>query len=293
MKNLGIQHLFQVLVTVVVMTLLCGCAETMQKTAGRGELTAEVGDYPPPPSGASHPRVGVPEFLVTVEGTTSEKMEKMAGDIMTTLATRSGRFDVIERAQLEQLLREQGLEGIVRPGELARPGQVRGVDYLLIGKVTNLRVAQAKTGTDFGLGVVRLPWGGGSGVLDITDRRKQITAECGVDIRLVDLSSGKILAAHFGEFERTDSAGAIGVNVIGVSVRTDAGLKVDQDSQGKILRLALDDAFRKMLPQVDRHLVSVGAGGEPRKTAAKFCSQCGGKLEPAAGFCSHCGAKVE
>jgi hypothetical protein len=101
-------------------------------------------------------------------------VDDLAADQMTTLLDQSDRFDVIERTQLTKLLDEQNLEGIVKPGELARPGQVRGVDYLLLGRVTNLRVKQESHDNSFGLAQV----GGLLGGADVKHKDVSIKTEC-------------------------------------------------------------------------------------------------------------------
>src|SRR6266480_2798650 len=140
-----------VLSFVVVFGWCLGCSSSSE-SAHRDTLTADVGKYPPAPAGITQPRVGVPPFKVQGTGAFSGgDVNDLAADQMTTLLDQSDRFKVIERAQLTKLLDEQNLEGIVKPGELARPGQVRGVDYLLIGRVTNLRVKNESHNTGFGL----------------------------------------------------------------------------------------------------------------------------------------------
>jgi curli biogenesis system outer membrane secretion channel CsgG len=178
---------------------------------------------------------------------------------MTTLLDRSGRFDVIERAQVEQLIDEQNMEGIVRGDEMAKSAQVRGVDYLLIGKVTNFRVKQdnTKSGVDVG-GIGGMIGGGrfGAGSTGFDQKNQRITTECGVDIRLVEPSTGKVVVSHFGEFKRTDSAGALGISVFGIGGHSDAGVTIEADDAGKILRLAFDDALKKMLPDIDQKILA-------------------------------------
>src|SRR5687767_5316931 len=117
-----------------------GCASS-KESAGRDTLTENVGRYDAPPSGVAKPRVGVPPFNVkTGQGFSGgNDLNDLAADQMTTLLDASERFAVIVRSQLTKLLDEQNLEGIVVPGEMAKPANVRGVDYLLLGKVTNLR----------------------------------------------------------------------------------------------------------------------------------------------------------
>ena len=99
-----------------------GCASSSE-SAGGDTLTSHVGKYDPPPSGAARPRVGVPPFNVqTGQGFSGGggDLNELAADQMTTLLDNSERFSVIERAQLQKLLDEQNLEGIVVPGEMAK-----------------------------------------------------------------------------------------------------------------------------------------------------------------------------
>ncbi len=289
--------------------LLGGCASSSE-SAGKQTLTADVGRYSAPPSGIDKPRTGVPPFEST-GASSSKELNGIAADQLTTLAVNSERFDVIERAQLDQLLKEQGLEGIVKPDELAQSGKVRGVDFLMIGKVSNLRVKAEQSKRGFGFANLRLPGGGGLGGFDFKKKESTITAECGVDLRLVDAVSGKVAAAQHSDYKRTDSIGAFGVEVLGVGAEADADLKIDEDNKGLILRLALDDALREMLPKVDKFLLgrakekkSATPAVDPAQAASpaeapraqgakKFCANCGGELAAGVKFCPGCGTKSE
>lgn len=299
-----------------------GCASSSE-SAGGDTLTSHVGKYDPPPSGAAKPRVGVPPFSVQAgQGFGGGgDLNELAADQMTTLLDNSERFSVIERAQLQKLLDEQNLEGIVVPGEMAKSAQVRGVDYLLLGKVTNLRVKKEDKSRAFGLGQV----GGlvNFGGADVKKKDVVITTEAGVDIRLVDPTSGEVLVSNFSEYKKTDSAGAFGLDILGASAEADANISIDEDDKGKILRLALDDALRKSIPKIDKFVKSgrAKAGGEgaaapaapmapaapaapmapavaapaaPEAPAAakKFCAECGKEIAGGAKFCASCGAKA-
>ena len=246
--------------------LLCfayGCASTGE-SASRDKLTANTGNYAPPPAGLNDdnkPKVGVPPFKVQTGGgiKNTSNLPQLAADQMTTLLHRSGRFEVIERAQVEQLLDEQNMEGIVRPDQMAKAGQVLGVDYLLVGKVTNFRVKQDQTKSGLNLGGIGGAVGGGrfgAGNSGFDQKKQRITTECGVDIRLVDPTTGKTAVAHFGEFKRTDSAGALGISVLGIGASSDAEVTIEEDDAGKILRLAFDDALKKMMPEIDQKVMS-------------------------------------
>ncbi len=249
-----------------------GCASTGE-TGQRDQLTANVGNYPPPPPGAGALRVGVPPFAVSGQqgnfSFSDNDMEDMAADQLTTLMHLTNRFDVIERAQLQKLLAEQGLEGIVRPGELAQPGQVRGVDYLLIGKITNFRVKAERVSHEAGVqhGLIsRKLLKGFTGGFD--KNQTKLTTEVGVDLRLVDPTTGMVKVAHFSQFKQSDTAESFGVDIAGVGGSGDADVQISEDDAGKIMRLAFDDALKKMIPQIDSRVLTASAQGSANTTAA-------------------------
>jgi membrane protease subunit (stomatin/prohibitin family) len=78
------------------------------------------------------------------------------------------------------------------------------------------------------------------------------------------------------------------------------------DDRGLILRLAFDDAVKKMLPSLDRKLLArsrverseaAAAAAEAGERAGEaqalaFCAQCGAKTASGAAFCTGCGAKL-
>ncbi|MBS3809640.1 MAG: zinc-ribbon domain-containing protein [Desulfobacterales bacterium] len=272
---------------------LGGCATTSTETASRDTLTEHVGEYPPPPPGMARVRVGVPAFKVNPAHVSGEQLENLAADELTTLAFRTRRFDIVERAQMEQLLKEQGLKGVVRQDELASKARVRGVDYLFLGKVTNFRVKEENT--KVGAGLARL--GSVFGAVDVEKSQKQIHVDCGVDLRLVNPEDGTLLAASFGEYKRTDSVSAMGFEILGTGVRSKSDLRISKENRGKILRLALDEAVRKMLPDIDRSLQSASGNrsgsGTANQEGAVFCPQCGAKLDSDARFCRECGAALK
>ena len=245
----------QPILTLSLAGLLSGCASFSSESAGADTMTAHVGNYDPPPTGIQKLRVGVPQFEVA-SGVTGE-VSTLAADQLTTLAVRTKRFITIERAQLKQLLAEQGLKGVVRGSEIAKSGAIRGVDYLLLGKVTNMRVKQEKSSGGFGLGNIPIPGTRRTlGAFDYKNNKSQIKVDCGVDLRLVNTSSGEILVANSSEYSRKDTIGSFGVSILGVGATSNAELKLSSNNRGKLLRLALDDAIRKILPDIDDILVN-------------------------------------
>lgn len=228
----------------ILILAAAGCTSTRDETT-RDQM-ADVGTYPPPPAGFQRVRVGIaPQF----KDGTGKNVGAIAPAQLETLVIRANRFSVIDRTSLEALLQEQGLQGVVTPAELAQKGKIRGVDYLWTGEVTNFRVKQVKSGTNFGLGQIT-PTLGAVGV----DTSKQtIETEVGVDIKLVDCQSGEIIAKDFGEVIRTESASGLGIRILGVGGSGNSEIDIDEDSKGKLLRRAIDEVLRKTIPVIDNY----------------------------------------
>ncbi|WFB37776.1 CsgG/HfaB family protein [Kiritimatiellota bacterium B12222] len=297
---------------------LTGCASTGE-SAQRDQTTANIANFSPPPSGTKKLVAAVPPFEMDDKNiygysVTGNELSTIAADQMTTLLFKTRRFDVIERAQLNQLLREQSLEGIVKDGELAQMGQIDGVDYLLLGKITNFRFKRESTSTDYGVAgrVSRELLDGITGGFSKDSTR--ITTEVGVDIRLVNPENGKILMAEFSEYERTDTADSMGIRVAGIGGGGDSNIQPGKDDAGQVLRLAFADALHKAMPQIDQIMIEqsraeaaasavapasstmapapASAPASAPATASKFCGNCGTPLGANSKFCSSCGTKV-
>ena len=233
-----------------------GCMKSTE-TAGANELTeGKVGIYPPAPAGITRPKVGCPPWTANAKSKDERvQIGTEAGDIGTTLIFKTKRVRVIERNQLPQLLKEQALEGIVKPEEMAKSGQVKGIDFLLYGKITNFRVKKESAKRGFGLGRIgAIPGVRGAcwfGLLDVKKSSQKITVEIGVVLRMVDPTSGEVVVAEQAEFKKTDSISALGRDIRGANATSEAKMKIEKDNRGLLLRLAIDHAIRKMLPDLD------------------------------------------
>jgi curli biogenesis system outer membrane secretion channel CsgG len=287
--------------------LLAGCGTTTSETYSRDPMT-EIGNYPPPPAGLVKARAAVMEFQDKTEheGRQQKPVGKQACEQFETLVMRSNRFGLVERGQLNTLLKEQKLDGIVDPSELAKPGRIRGVDYVFIGTITNFRVKINKTKTGGGIFDAFLK---PIAPLDIDTSKTVVETQVGVDIKLVNTNTGEIVAKDFGEVKREDMASAWGLRILGIGGDAKNELVIDTESQGKILRWALDESYKKMLPPIDEKF----SRAQPSycqtckvelPPGQKFCTKCGqsvakpkckcgAELEVGAKFCGGCGAKIE
>ncbi len=116
-----------------------------------------------------------------------------AQDVFVTELVKSGKFRVVEREQLEALMKEKGLtlSGDVDPKTAVRVGKLLGVNYLLTGAVTEYG------NTDVS--------GGGGGVF--AGKRKFVAA---LNARLIDTSTGEIAWAD----EASQEESSVRVSVV-------------------------------------------------------------------------------
>lgn len=234
--------------------LLNGCASA--KSELQSSEIQGIGEYPPPPKHITRKRLAVIEF----KDKTGGKRGEAGADQMTTLLFKTRRFQIIERERLLDLLKEQGLEGIVSPDQLAKKQQVKGVELLCFGSITNFEVKSTKTKNTGGVlsslantaanyfSPIPIP------NIDFDYERQELEFHIGVDIRILDTTTGEILFAESSDVKRTDTAKSLGLVIIGISTRPDGSIEVDNENQGKLLRMALDRTIKKVLPDIDYSL---------------------------------------
>jgi curli biogenesis system outer membrane secretion channel CsgG len=312
---------------ILAAAVLSACGTSTKETYSRDEMK-EIGNYPPKPSGFLKSRAAIVDFqdktdasggrgamrvsmnepgVIEFKDATKSPLGKQASDQFITLVVRSDRFSLIERTRLNDMLKEQGMTGVVDPAELAKPGKVRGIDYLFFGAITNFRVKAQKVVTGGGIFDSIL---GNIAPVDIDTSRTEVEIQVGVDIRLVNTTTGEIVASEFGEVKRVDSASAWGLRILGIGGDAKNDVTIDEDSKGKVLRWALDESYRKMIPPIDAKFARAQVSYCPNckvelEADKKFCTKCGKNieppkcakcqkpLEPGAKFCGSCGAKAE
>lgn len=109
-------------------------------------------------------------------------------DMLVTSLVESEKFIVIEREELDEILKEQGLgqSGLVTPQSAAKVGQLLGIQRIITGSVTEFGSKQNKVGGGIG--------GFNLGV-------STTTARVAVDIRIVNVNTGEITMAKSAEGE--------------------------------------------------------------------------------------------
>jgi len=123
---------------------------------------------------------------------------RMAQDVFVTELVKSGKFNVVEREQLDALMKGKNLtlSGDVDPQTAVKAGKLLGVNYLLTGAVTEYGVTDKSTQR------------GGKG--DVSLR---------VKTKLIDTSTGEIVFAH--EVRAAESTVKVSVGGFGGGVDDD------------------------------------------------------------------------
>lgn len=214
-----------------------GCSSTSEEY--ERDSSSDTGrSYPPPPSGFQPQMAAVLQFEDRTGN--SHNVGEAAAEELQTLLFHARRFRLVERAQLHRVLEEQNMGDVIDPATAPQVGQVLGTRFVILGAVTDFEIKTTETGS--GLSVIGIGYETQSTQLDI---------RVGVDVRVVDSTTGELVAADSGVFRRTDSASGLGVTIIGINAGTEGSVEIDESNQGKLLRYALDDAVQKMLQDID------------------------------------------
>ncbi|MBQ7529224.1 hypothetical protein IJT10_04910, partial [bacterium] len=103
---------------------------------------------------------------------------------LTTELANSPRFTVVERTQLEAVLREQGvgISGAVNAENAARLGELLGCEYLILGDIVELNIEEGKSSSFGFMGI------GGSS-------KQARKAHVSIEVKVVDTESARLVAA--------------------------------------------------------------------------------------------------
>lgn len=149
---------------------------------------------------------------------------QMVASLLTTELVKDGTYKVLERSQLQSILKEQNLStsGIADAKDAAKIGKVLGVNAIVTGSVTQYNVSSKKTGV-FGIGV------------------KTTTGKVALNARMIDTTSGEILFASDGSGEESESGMALG------SIYSSDSSNYGDTLLGKSTKKALENIIREVV----------------------------------------------
>jgi curli biogenesis system outer membrane secretion channel CsgG len=169
--------------------------------------------------------VSNPSLLSIIQGGS-----KGVSDILVNRLVKDGNFVVVERSQLDAILREQnlGASGRVDASTAAQIGRILGVDAIVIGSVTQFDLQQRRSGGGF-LGI-------GAGSTD-TD------AYVKLNIRVVNTNTAEILFVAEGNGNQSQSDSQVSILGIGGGSST--------SNEGKLLTLATEKAIEQVVTELN------------------------------------------
>ncbi|WP_432646027.1 CsgG/HfaB family protein [Mitsuokella sp.] len=170
----------------------------------------------------NHPVVGIVPFhdngLISKEFSREEMKDVV--DFAYNALSESDRFELVERTRQRDILNEYSFDmsGLVDEDTCAAIGSQLGAQYLLLGSINGLTTRHSET-TVVGAGT----------------KRAQVTAT--VSMRLVDVETGRVVAASMGRSKKNNTLVKAPLGLIRIG--TD---EVDKQQALDALESAIEDA---------------------------------------------------
>lgn len=199
-------------------------------------------------------RIAVAKFLDKSGKGQAAGIGSGMADMLATSLFQTGRYIVLERQNLQDVLSEQdlGASGRIRPDTAAAIGQVEGAEILVTGNITEFEAATS--GGQGGLGV--------SGQ-DVTGDKKSLankifgsvvgklgggfqSSHLAIDMRLVDTRTGRMVAAASVKGEANDISGLGSAAGSGLAGDLSGYAKTPME---KAIRLAIQEAVQFVVAQ--------------------------------------------
>ena len=157
--------------------------------------------------------------------------------MLVTELVRSNRYRVVEREAIANIVKEQelGMTGLVQQATAPQVGQMAGAQFMIRGAVTEFNDAAGGGGLTLGFKGGQV--GGGSR-----------TSYLGVDVRIVDNTTGQVFSAYNTSAKARSMRGKIGTNF------THSGDAFQIGTSGYFSQ-ALGIAARKAIQQVVRFIM--------------------------------------
>lgn len=198
----NIMRWYQMIPLVSASFLFVSCASTMSGTTTRvtNEDGRNINEVAAEPYNGPQARIAVVRFgNKSADGMNwyNPQIGDGMADMLTTALVNTGRFIVLERQALDDVLGEQdlGASGRVKADTAAAIGEIEGAEILVVANVTEF---DANAGGTRG-------GGGGvfSGILGAIAGGSR-SAHMAIDLRLIDAQTSRVLAATSVEGEAKD-----------------------------------------------------------------------------------------
>lgn len=159
-------------------------------------------------------------------------------DILVNELVKTGKYSVIERSKIDAILQEQnlGASGRVDPSTAAQIGRLLGVETVIFGSVTQMDLERKEKG---------------GGTFSIGAEVTEVDAYVQLNVRMVNTTTGEILAVAEGEGNVSQSDTKVRVFGIGGGSAT--------SNEGKLLSEATKQAIEQAVSTIDSSSGNVAA----------------------------------
>lgn len=188
-----------------------------------------------------------------------DDLGRALSDVLVDRLVQDGKFTVIERSQLDKILKEQNFSNSDRadPSTAAKIGKIAGVDAIVIGSVSEFGLDKKETKTS---ALTRR-----LGVLNGTSLDRQTsTVSVATTARLVDVSTAAILASATGAGTSTETK----TSAVGGPSGAAGGLsQKSSDFNNPMVAEATNKAIAAMTQQLEAEVASIPAAAPaPRQS---------------------------
>ena len=196
---------------------------------------------------------------------------KAVSDLLVAQLLADGKFSLIERQVLDKILTEQNFSNSDRtdPSTAAKLGRILGVDALVVGTVTQFgldnKVSNMGGSSLSGIGLMNSK--AGAALNNITShfagasvQKKDDSALVGITARLIDTSTGQILAAVNGNGESRRS----GTSLVGGFTGTAAYGSNSTNATAALVGDATRQSVTSLAQQLERIPIPVNTATKPK-----------------------------
>lgn len=251
----------QLKVTSSVRVMLCllllmagGCAINDAGGSGSNSLTQlpTVGTYPEPSRAIAmadrKPMLVVAPLAVEVDHAEADLGEQSAA-VLYNLLEKTGRFDLSPRESFAAHVDS----ATTAAADAAQRAEAVGADFVAVGRVTQLTV-HPETRENW----LRNTWGRVTGeAFDPTNAASVVRVTVAAEVQIIHAATAQHRESQAGTFNNTAPAEVFDLELEGYA-DPDAPerLAISADSERQLVRYALDDALRRMLPNLDQMVLA-------------------------------------
>ena len=217
--------------------LVIGCAFTAPggsavRTVAKGEEAIEF-IFPEYTGTGQKPKIAVLEFTNDTPFESVVIGSGVANTLVTALV-KSKHYRVVERGMLGKVLEEQnlGMSGALDSEKISEVGKVLGVDYIIVGSISEFGVKTSKTAIGY------------SKDIDAKVGLSKGTARVTLDVRVIDPVTAEIVSAETGVGSHYSTN--IGIAMEELSLLTGV-VGFDETLIGKATRKAVFDIVNKFI----------------------------------------------